>query len=253
MTENCKYKYKDACCPEWIGGSCTEECIRFHMTNEPLLIFEHGSTVYGTNNEKSDVDLVIVVPDKYFDFLKKYPNCIYQFNPCEFGYGVNGYIYGNYKPDYEYLTKSTYIELIKDFDIMAIESLFLPDKNILQGNPSKFLEYFNVEDKWGIRQSFSGTASNSWAKAHKKMTIEKDLDIYCGQKSLFHSLRILDFGCQLCKYGKIVDYSSANNYWKEIIDMNGSDWETYKEKFKPIYNNFRSRLAELAPKPIKNE
>ena len=159
--ENCKYKYENACCPEWIGGDCTEDCVRIHMSNEALLIFEHGSTVYGTNNEKSDVDLVVVVPDKYSDFLDKYPNSIYQFNPAELGYGVNGYTYGYYMPDFEYMTKSTYINLIRDVDIMAIESLFLPANNIVQGNPSKYKDYFDETNKWRIRQSFSGTASNS--------------------------------------------------------------------------------------------
>lgn len=251
--ENCKYRNKNACCPEWLGGNCNEECIRIHMTNEPLLIFEHGSTVYGTNNENSDMDLVIVVPDKYFDFLKNYPNCTYQFNPREFGSNINGYRnYGYYMPDFEYITESTYIELIKNFNIMAIESLFLSRKNIVQGKPSKYLCYANLNDKWGIRQAFSGTASNSWAKAHKKMTVEKDFDMYTGQKSLFHSLRILDFANQICENGKIIDYSSMNSYWKDIYNENEPSWEKYKEKYKSVYNNLRSKLAELAPKPIEN-
>lgn len=234
--ENCKYRWSKSTCP--YNDNCEEHCVRIHMANEPLLMFEHGSTVYGTNNEKSDIDIVVVVPDKYSDFLDKYPNSIYQFNPEQ-----------SFK-DFEFLTESTYIKLIKNLDIMAIESLFLPSKNIIQGNPSKYIEYLYGIDLWKIRQSFSGKASNSWAKAHKKMTVEKDFDMYCGQKSLFHSLRILDFGCQLCEHNKIVDYSSANKYFKEIMKMNGADWEEYKAKFKPIYNSLRSKLAELAPKPV---
>jgi len=234
--ENCKYRGSKSTCP--YNDNCEEHCVRIHMANESLLMFEHGSTVYGTNNEKSDVDIVVVVPDKYSDFLDKYPNSIYQFNPEQ-----------SFK-DFEFLTESTYIKLIKNLDIMAIESLFLPSKNIIQGNPSKYIEYLYGTDLWKIRQSFSGKASNSWAKAHKKMTVEKDFDMYCGQKSLFHSLRILDFGCQLCEFNKIVDYSSANKYFNEIMEMNGADWEEYKAKFKPIYNSLRSRLAELAPKPV---
>ena len=236
--ENCKYRWSKSTCP--YNDNCEEYCVRIHMTNEPLLMFEHGSTVYGTNNEKSDIDIVVVVPDKYSDFLDKYPNSIYQFNPEQ-----------SFK-DFEFLTESTYIKLIKNLDIMAIESLFLPSKNIIQGNPSKYIEYFYGTDLWKIRQSFSGKASNSWAKAHKKMTVEKDFDLYCAQKSLFHSLRILDFANQLCEHDKIVDYSSVNKYWKEIMEMNGADWEEYKTKFKPVYNSLRSKLAELAPKPVEN-
>ena len=238
IRENCKYRWGKSTCPS--NDNCEEYCVRIHMANEPLLMFEHGSTVYSTNNEKSDVDIVIVVPDKYSDFLDKFPNSIYQFNPEQ-----------SFK-DFEFLTESTYIKLIKNLDIMAIESLFLPSKNIIQGNPSKYIEYFYSTDLWKIRQSFSGKASNSWAKAHKKMTVEKNLDIYCGQKSLFHSLRILDFACQLCEYGKIKDYSSCNKYWFEIKDVENPTWEYYKEKYKPIYNSLRSKLVLLAPKPIEN-
>lgn len=235
FVENCKYRWKDATCP--INGVCSEECVRTHMMYDYLTGFEHGSTVYGTNTEKSDLDMVFVVPDKYEVFLNKYENSMFQYN-------------GDTGLDFQYITESKYFELIKNFDVMAIESLFLPEDKIVQKNNKNYLDYFDETNKWKIRQSFSGTASNSWAKAHKKMTVEKDFDMYCGQKSLFHSLRILDFANQLCEYGKIIDYGSANKYFKEIMEMNGADWEEYKAKFKPIYNNLRSKLAELAPKPV---
>lgn len=244
--ENCNYRTNISSCPYPIyEGDCREECIRTHMTQEPLLMFEHGSTVYGTNNEKSDVDIVIVVPDKYSDFLDKFPKGIYQYSPKN----LNSELYVT--PDFEYITKSNYIKLIKEFDIMAIESIFLKPQKIIQGLPSEYAVYFNKNDKWGIRQSFTSVASNSLVKAHKKMTVEKDLDIYCGQKSLFHSLRILDFACQLCEYGEIKNYSSCNKYWFEIKDVENPTWEYYKEKYKPIYNSLRSKLVLLAPKPIE--
>lgn len=237
VIENCKYKWKEACCPQWIGSTCNEECIRTQMTNDMLLSFEHGSTVYGTNNENSDVDIVIVVPDKYSDFLDNFEKSIYQFKTSS--------------KDYEFVTKSNYVKLIKNYDIMAIESLFLPKKNIINGNLGNYRKYF-VLDKWKIRQSFSGTASNSWAKAHKKMTVEKDFDMYTGQKSLFHSLRILDFANQLCEHGRIIDYSSINSYWKDICNEKEPSWEKYKKKYKPVYNSLRSKLVELAPKPCRD-
>jgi hypothetical protein len=57
-------------------------------------------------------------------------------------------------------------------------------------------------------------AGNSFAKAGKKLDVEKEH--YKGKKSLFHSLRILMFGIQIAKAGRITNYGEANDLWKEI-------------------------------------
>ena len=43
-------------------------------------------------------------------------------------------------------------------------------------------------------------------KAKKKMIVEKDLDMRCGAKSLFPSIRIPMFAVQIAKHGKITQY-----------------------------------------------
>lgn len=249
--ENCKYRRGIASTCMWhMWNCCPEECVREKMMAEVLYAFDHGSFVYGTYTDKSDMDVVFVVEDKFDDFLSKYEKGIFEYQSTTPGLYFRS-------ADFQYLTKSNYINLIKKNDIMALESLFLPKDNIFIGNiltPLKYREYFDKDNKWAIRQSISATASNSWAKAHKKMTVEKDLDLYKGQKSLFHSLRILMFGNQLCEFGEIKDYSCANEYWTDIYyNMKDAFWEDYKAKYKPVYNSLRSKLAELAPKPIENE
>ena len=176
-----------------------EDLIRDKMMQNVLYGFERDSFVYGTANKSSDKDMVFVVPDSFSEFLDNYPNSIYEYNPPTNIQSVQYKLFA--RPDFQFLTESTYINLIRKFDIMAMESLFIPSEFIYFGNPDNYIQYFNKDDKWGIRQSISATASNSWAKAHKKMTVEKDLDIYKGKKSLFHSLRILMFGNQLCEFG----------------------------------------------------
>lgn len=227
----------------------------YNMLDDVLYEFERDSFVYGTANDTSDKDIVFVVPDSFSEFLDNYPNSIYEYNSPTSPQTEE--IYSKYqiaRPDFQFLTESTYINLIRKFDIMAMESLFIPSDFVYYGSSDNYIQYFNKDDKWGIRQSISATASNSWAKAHKKMTVEKDLDIYKGQKSLFHSLRILMFGNQLCEFGKIKDYSCANDFWNDIYyKMKDASWEDYKAKYKPVYNSLRSKLAELAPKPIENE
>lgn len=215
------------------------------MRNESNFAVEHGSIVYGTISNVSDVDVIIVVPDKYKEVLSNYENSIYEDN------STYDDLYGKWR-DEQYICESDFIQRIKNYDVMALECIFTPQEHILRIKDSALSKYQNffIFDRWGIRQSFSGTASNSWAKAHKKMTVEKDLDIYRGQKSLFHSLRILMMANQLCEFGYIKDFKEANDYWWDIY-ANELSWDEYKAKYKPIYNELRSKLAILAPKPVE--
>lgn len=228
----CKYN-KNVVCP--FIQECDYDCVLQLMRREVVYAFEHGSFVYGTESENSDFDVVWVVNDKFSDFLDKFENSIFQYQPDK-------------TVDFEYLTESRYIELIKEYDPMAIESLFLPDNRIISGKPEKYLQYFN-KNNWAIRQKFCAVSNNSWAKAHKKMTVKKDFNMYVGQKSLFHSIRLLMFATQLCQYGRINKYGCANYIWRNIINEHTQSWDYYKEKYKPIYNKAHSELVKVAPKP----
>lgn len=239
--ENCKYRNLPAgvscTCPYVIfyDNCCKRECIKEHMDLDAVAFSCYGSQVYGTMTDKSDEDRVVVVPDKYSDYLDKHTNGIFEYRDPD--YPVS---------DRQYMSESTFIKRIKDYDIMSIECLFCEHSYGME----KFSKYF-IKNNWKIRESFCNVASNSWVKAHKKMTVEKDLDVYKGQKSLFHCLRILMFGAQLCKYGKIVDFSQANDFWNDIYyNMKDASWEEYKAKYKPIYNKLHSELVKLAPKPF---
>lgn len=82
------------------------------------------------------------------------------------------------------------------------------------------------------------------------MIVEKDYDLYRGQKSLFHCIRVMLFGIQIAKYGKITDYTEANKYWGMIQTLGECGWDKYKEVFKPIINSIHSEFVALCPKPI---
>ena len=214
------------------------------MRKDSYLEIERGSVVYGTISPTSDVDHIIIVPDTYKDFLNQFEGGVFEYKDTISESGK--------ELDCAYIAESRWIQMIEECDVAAMEGVFTPEDNILFDKGNKFDEYkshFNL-DKWKVRQKFSGTASNSWAKAHKKMTVEKDLDIYRGQKSLFHCLRILMFANQLCEFGQIKNFQEANALWWEIY-REDLTWEQYKEKYKPVYNSLRSKLAILAPKPVE--
>ena len=201
--------------------------------------FPYGSVTYGIKpTQFSDVDIVAIVDDS-LDFSDYY-NEIYEDEVTENGVKI----------DTQYIRESTFIEMVKNHHIIGLESMWLP-KELINGNYD-YYKYFTL-DKWKLRITISSIASNAWAKCHKKLTVEKDYDFYRGLKSLFHCLRVIVFGIQIAKYGKIVDYTAANHYWEDLWDKDivpSHKWEDYKAKYQSEMNKLRSGFVALCPKPI---
>lgn len=211
------------------------ERVRFeYLLKHSILEFYHGSTVYGTITDKSDIDIVVVVDNDYDDFISDYNN-IFQYKD------------GN--KEYQFFNEDKWLDMIKNHHIIALEGLSLPDNFIIKGDILKYRKLFNL-DKWKLRQTISSIAENAYAKCHKKLTIEKDFDLYRAKKSIFHSLRVIDFGKQIAEYGRIVDYKSVNYLWDIIYKMETDKWEDYKARFKPLLNSMRSEFVKLCPKLI---
>lgn len=194
------------------------------ILEDALFISHYGSFVYGTFIEGvSDKDYIAVIPDIYKSF--------------------NGTQYDVYNRQYTFYTKSYWENMLMSNDVTAIETFFLPEKFILK-NEYNFKTIINKEF---IRREFSATASNSFVKAKKKLTIEKDFNPRIAKKSLWHALRILNFGIQIIEQGKITDYSSMNYLYNEIVNCEIDDWEYYKEKYKPLYNSLKTKFKLAHP------
>ena len=195
----------------------------FPKPSDLLNYYNYGSRVYGTASESSDYDYILVIKDNS-SFKKEYLK-------------VNNY-------EYHFVKKSEFEQKLNDHKIDFLECYFAPKEMV-------FFEHFRPKfeiDKWKLRKSISQVCNNSWSKCRKK--IEQG-DYYIGIKSLFHSIRILHFGIQIAKYGKIIDYSECNNYWKEINDGEFYDWEYFKNKYKPLMNKKQSEFRALCPKPLE--
>lgn len=211
------------------------------INEKSLFIMERGSVVYGANHEDSDIDLIAVLPDEYGVLIDE----VIKVCGSEKSHGICEFLDGN--ADYAVMTETTWKRLLKDHDVMAIEAIYTPWKHLKRGivymidTRRNFTLVFSK-----LRESFSRTASNSWVKAKKKIEVEGDLK--SAQKSLFHSLRILNFAKQLCKYYEIVNFNAANGYYDEILATEPKTWEKYKEIFKKEYNKLHSDLRSLAPK-----
>ncbi len=187
--------------------------------NNIIACFIYGSRTYGNYNKFSDFDFICVVKTKEQDqfILKDSIN-------------VNFY------------TAEEHQNRIDEHEISALETLWLEPAFILK-QEQKF--EFNLDLK-KLRRSLSAKSSNSFVKCKKKLTIEKDLDINNGIKSMFHAFRIIDFGIQIANTGKINNYDSCNLLYEKLVYY--KEWDKIVEDYKPLYNNKLTEFRKLAPK-----
>lgn len=185
-------------------------------------IYRYGSVVYGTATPGiSDEDFVVVLDDCN---IKDETQC--QVDNCQ----------------YTFYPEEMWQQMIKDNNVCAMECLMLPDEFVVKDSGYTFNNLWSVVKPEKIREQFSATASNSWVKCKKKLTVEKDFAPRIAKKSLWHSLRLLMFGIQILKYGKIIDFQCANDLYDEIVNNPCNDWQYYKDKYQPMYNALKSEF-----------
>lgn len=189
--------------------------------DEPILkVYSYGSTVYGCTTSKSDSDFIVVVESKDNDLY----------------YSVN-----EENANYTVYSEQRFIQRIREHHISAMECIF-------QSTNDPYVKYFKLNTEL-LRREISSVASNSFVKCKKKLAIGED---YIGRKSMFHSLRILMFGIQIAKFGRIVDYAEANYLLPKIMGF--EDWREINLFLKPKFNNLKSEFKLLAPlESEKNE
>lgn len=175
-----------------------------------------GSVVYGTANEFSDKDYIVVVKDgiHYDDQYRRNDG------------------------DYEFHSVTHFQKLLDKQCIIAIEAYFSDEKFLKIGDFKGFRFQLN---KPKLYKEFTKRSDYSYRKTEKCILAGDDR---IGMKSLFHSLRIIDFGCQVVKHDKIIDFSSCNHYYETIFQI-GPDWEWLNDEFFPIYNNLKSEFLKL--------
>ena len=188
-----------------------------NMLRSALNVYHYGSYVYGTYIPGvSDIDFIVIVPNEC-----KYEEQV-EFDSCQ----------------YSIYTESEWQTMLDNNEVDAIETYFIPDE--YKAKETKVFTTTIIKEK--IRNNFSHVASNSFVKCKKKLVIENSFNPRVGKKSLWHSLRIIDFGIQILEHGKIVDYSSMNHLHDEIVNCTSDDWQHYKEKYQSVYNSLKSKF-----------
>jgi hypothetical protein len=189
------------------------------LCNLALNIYHYGSFVYGTFVEGvSDYDYIMIVPDEMSHLDEQQFEC----DNCQ----------------YTVHTASNWQTMLDRCDVDAIETYFLPEQFIVKEN----VVFIADITKEKIRNSFSHVASNSFVKCKKKLEVKESYDPKVGKKSLWHSLRIVDFGIQILEHDRIINYSSMNHLYDEIVKSEEVDWEYFKQKYKQVYNSLKTKF-----------
>lgn len=188
-----------------------------------VALYDYGSIVYQTNNKDSDHDVILILKNKEdsktIDFLNQWL-------------------------DVNVFSEEEFKHMIKEHEISALECLFLNKENIWKENQSWHFELHLPT----LRNAVSAKSSNSWVKAKKKFIVEKDFNDYIGKKSAWHAIRMLNFGTQIAKCEKIVDFKSMNDLLPQIMECH--DWEEIDSKFRKTYNETSSAFKLVAPKEV---
>jgi predicted nucleotidyltransferase len=198
-------------CKSWIISRFLDK----HSINNIKSIFPFGSRVYGSDSIESDYDFIVVIDEDFESYQIIKDN-----------FTINVY------------SLNVFISMLNNHSIDALECYFLPPESIIFNNQLYSLEI----DKSKLRRAISSVVSNSFVKCKKKLI---DGDYLTGIKSMFHSYRILDFGLQISKTGKIYDYSSSNN----ILELlkNYDDWKIIQDLMKPQINKMSTEFRKLNP------
>lgn len=201
----------------------TEKILTYLNQNNIINVYQFGSRVYGSHHSTSDYDY-IVIADEWFD-----------------AEDINIHVY----------TVAQFELALNNADIQVLECVFAPEQFKLKHK----LHFYFILDKSKLRRSISTITSNSWVKGKKKLTVAGDYDVNLAIKSVFHSIRILDFGIQIATEGKIVNYSSSNyileDLWKLSTSYQRDElWQQIDAKYRKMFNSQSSTFKSLAPKDL---
>jgi hypothetical protein len=159
-------------------------------------IYPYGSVVYGNETKESDHDYIIVFKSALL------PSGAFRDNAISNDtYTIQAVCY----------SRTGFIDAINNYEIGALECLFLPEDKIIQKKwPFKIQKFENKVMAKKIIQKIS----DSWFSARQACI---DGETEYAKKGVFHALRILHFALQLKENQKIVDYSCCNELKKTIM------------------------------------
>jgi len=173
-----------------------EICEKLNIDYSKILnIYPYGSRIYCCDDEYSDSDHIIVFKQSLLPSGAFKDNAISSRDR-----EIQGVCY----------SRSGFIDAINNYDITALECIFLPEGKIIQKKMNFEITKYNEKE---LSKKIISKASSSW---HFASLAFKDDNLESSKKNVFHALRILDFGNQVKENRRIVNYSSMNDIKKDI-------------------------------------
>jgi hypothetical protein len=170
-----------------------------------LNIYSYGSRIYGTANEDSDQDFIIVTKGSMLKSGAFKQNAISNQSRS-----IQGVLY----------SRSGFQDAINNYDISALECLSIEADKVVQSKwPFKIQKWDNRE----MAKKIIAKASNSWHLADLQA---KDDWKHMAKKGIFHALRILSFGLQLKEHQRIVDFEECNWIWEDFKLIEDENFDT---------------------------
>lgn len=186
--------------------------------NDILNIYPYGSQIYGTADEYSDHDYIIVYKKSIL------PSGAFKDNAkSSKDRMIQGTCY----------SKGGFLDAINTYQMPALESIFLPeDKVIMKTFDFKITKF----DRKEFCKKVITLASASW---HNASLSFKDDNIEYTKKNIYHTLRILDFGIQILEHNKIINYDSMNDMKTFIYTRSECDPKDWNSHFLEIKNKLK--------------
>ena len=181
-------------------------------------IYMFGSRMYGTANENSDYDFLVVANSTVEAIEHRLD---------EWNIHVH--------------TPDKFRSELFDLNIRNLECLFAPNFAKLQEKVQYADANFKIVSANMVYKGLA-QAYNDFHKAKVKL---EQFEYKQFKKCIFHSCRKLDFSTQILKFGKIKDYTTCNYIWDMLLSETSLDWEHYKARYLPIKIEFEERLKDL--------
>lgn len=162
-------------------------------------IYVFGSRVYGTHRIDSDYDVIVVACSV---------NSNVEFRNGDYNVHVT--------------TPDVFEDQLVRHSINNLECIYAPF-NAQIHQEINYNKIFNLKNGM-LKKTLITQSTSAWSKGRKRI---ESGNIIGGAKSLYHSIRILDFGIQIIKYKCIKDFSSTNNIWKMLDESECLKWEDY--------------------------
>jgi hypothetical protein len=172
-------------------------------------IYTFGSRVYGTYNESSDWDFVVVANT---------PDTNREIN----WFNLNIHL----------MTVDQYLQHLKEHRSFAVECFYAPKEFRLQ-ELSRFVWQPN---KKSLIHSFTHISNSAWDSFNARYEDNYQSALKC----VFHSLRVPHFGIQILKSGKIENFKECNHFFEKLQSKNWtkeeivSEFSEYREQV--LYN-----------------